>query len=197
MTVRAIPGAIAGVVVISILSIAGGVIGGTQAPAPFNTVLIIAVAVLWLFLAIALPGLILFLARRKALGSAYVITNKRCITFLPGYFSSAAVPTSYYPDLIQHMRRMSSWVFGSDAGDIVFRSVTTVTTTHHARGGTSTSVSTTYYGFLAMRNIGELEERIRDALLRDDDDDDDDDDRRRRKKKKKKKRRDDDDDDED
>ena len=101
--------------------------------------------------------------RKKALGSAYVITNKRCITFLPGWFSGPA-PTSYYPDLVQHMRRMPSWIFGDGAGDIVFRSVTTVTTTYHRRGGASTSVSTTYYGFLGIRNLDEVEGRIRHAL---------------------------------
>jgi hypothetical protein len=90
------------------------------------------------------------------------------------------------------MRRMGSWIFGGDAGDLVFRSVTTITTTHHSRGGTSTSVSTTYYGFLGIRELDHIEGLIRQTLLRDDDDDDDDD--KPRKKKKKKKPVDDDDD---
>ena len=82
------------------------------------------------------------------------------------------------------MRRMQSWFFGADAGDLVFRSVTTITTTHHQRGGTSTSVQTTYFGFIGIRNLEEIECLIRETLLSDEDDDDDEDYEPRKKRKK-------------
>ena len=149
--------------------------------------------VLWLLLAPILSIVILFMDRRAALGTVYVVTNKRCIVFNGRWFTSPKAE-SYYPDLLVHMRRMRSWFFGSEAGDLVFRSVTTVTTTHHARGGTSTSYSTTYYGFLGIRNLEDAERIIRSTLLRDDDDDEEDDDDDRPRKKKKKRRKDDEDD---
>src|SRR5262249_9025575 len=139
--------------------------------------------VFMLLFAVVICVVVLFMERRKALHTAYVITNKRCIVFSGKWFGGPS-QESFYPDLLQHMRRMGSWVFGGDAGDLVFRSVTTITTTHHRRGGTSTSVSTVYYGFLAIRNLDEIEQKIRQTLLRDDDEDDDDDDEDEKPKKK-------------
>jgi hypothetical protein len=201
MTVRGIPKAIAGVIIFVFLAIFGSVASGATLGhdnPSLAAILIGGIIVLALVFAVLVFGLVLFMERKKAIGAAYVITNKRCITFLPGWFSGPA-PTSYYPNMVQNMRRMPSWIFGGDAGDIVFRSVTTVTRTYHQRGGVSTSVSTTYYGFLGIRNLDEIEGRIRQALFADDDDDEDDDDeddrRKKKKKGKKKKRRDDDDDD--
>jgi predicted Zn finger-like uncharacterized protein len=170
MTVRAIPKVLAGVFVITILSIIFS-IGGGVALEIKNIFAYLAVGVLYLMAAAVITIVIPFMDRRKALATAYVITNKRCIVFNGAWFIRGS-PESYYPDLVAHMRPMSSWIFGDGAGDLVFRSVTTITTTHHARGGTSTSVSTTYYGFLGIRHMHEVEERIRKALLRDDDDDD-------------------------
>jgi hypothetical protein len=133
----------------------------------------------------------LVLSRKKARGTAYVITNKRCIVYTGRWFGNAWAE-SYYPNQLIHMRCMRSWFFGEGAGSVVFRSVTTITTTYHKRGGTSTSVSTTYYGFLSIRNMESIESLIRRTLLTDDDEDDDDEDDEdndRRKKKKKKKSR--------
>ncbi len=199
LTVRGIPKAIMGCFAAMIVAIVASVLGGSQAK-DYAVLIIGGIVVLWLFACLLIMALVLFMERKKALGTAYVITNKRCITMIPGWFTRAA-PTSYYPDLVQHMRRMPSWIFGADSGDIVFRSVTVITTSHSRRHGTTRSVQTPYYGFLGIRQLDEVEGRIRQALLSgdddddDDDDEDDDDDRRKKKKKKKKKRRDDDDDD--
>ncbi len=188
MTVRGIPKALVGIFVCIILAIFGSVASGTliQNNPGLTAILIGGIIVLTFILAIIIFGLVLFMERKKAIGAAYVITNKRCITFLPGWFVGPR-PTSYYPDLVQHMRRMPSWIFGGDAGDIVFRSVTTVTTTYHRHGGASTSVSTTYYGFLGIRNLDDIEERIRQALFADDEDEEEEDRRKKKKKAKKKK----------
>ena len=193
MTIRGLVPAFGGAFAITILCIILGVGLGSMMEGN-GRLLGLAAGALWLIAAPVVGGGIVFMARRKALGTAYVITNKRCIVYTAGWFGGVS-PESFYPDLLQHMRRMQSWIFGSDSGDIVFRSVTTITTTHHARGGASTSVQTTYFGFLGIRNLDETERIIRQSLLTDnDDDEDDDDDRRSRKKKKKRRRRNDDDD---
>jgi hypothetical protein len=194
MMVRALGKSALALFVITVMSIVLGAVGSSM----LGNMGYLAPILAGLFWLVATPVLVLgipFMDRRKALATAYVITNKRCIVYTASWFGSVT-PESFYPDLLQHMRTMQSWIFGADAGDLVFRSVTTITTTHHARGGTSTSVSTTYYGFLGIRNLNEVERRVREAVLVDDDEEDDDDEeeeRRRRKKKRDKRRRDDDD----
>jgi predicted Zn finger-like uncharacterized protein len=173
MTVRAVPKVILGVFVVTVFAIVLGVVGGFglenirwlgPAVAGFGWI------VLTPLIAIGIP----LMDRRKAQATAYVITNKRCICFYGRWFGAPS-QESYYPDLLQHLRRMQSWFFGADAGDLVFRSVTTITTTT-GKHGTSTSSSTVYYGFLGIRGLDEIEAKIRKALLSDDDDDEDDDD---------------------
>jgi hypothetical protein len=194
MAVRALGKSAIGIFVVTIFCVvfgvmAGGAIGLHWAIATGGAIFV------WLIFAVAIGVGVPFMDRRKALATAYVITNKRCITYTASWFGTVT-PESFYPDLLQYMRRMQSWFFGKDAGDLVFRSVTIITTTHHARGGTSTSAQTTYFGFLGIRDLDEVERKIRQSLLTDDDDDDDDDedeDDRRSRKKKEKRRRDDDD----
>jgi predicted Zn finger-like uncharacterized protein len=192
MTVRSIRKAFAGVFFFAILAVFGSIASGTQLDDKSLAKLLIGgIVVAWLVLSFVIAVMVMFMEHRRAVGSAYVITNKRCITLIPGWFTAPA-PVSYYPDLVQQMRRIPSWIFGGDSGDIVFRSVTTITRTYSRRHGTSTSVQTTHYGFLGIRQLDEVEGRIRQALLSSDDDDDDDD--RRKKNKKKNKKRDDEDD---
>jgi len=178
MTVRAVPKVILGVFVVTVFALVIGFVGGFGLEnirwlGP-------AVAALgWLVLVPLIAIGIPFMDRRKAKATAYVITDKRCICFYGKWFGSPA-QESYYPDLLQHMRRMQSWFFGADAGDIVFRSVTTITTTtsrnRHGGTSTSTSSSTVYYGFLGIRGLDEIEAKIRTTLLSDKDDEEDGDD---------------------
>jgi predicted Zn finger-like uncharacterized protein len=181
MTLRGIPKGCSGAVALGVLTIIASVMTKVQFEINLPPPIIGGIVVLWAILSFFILVLVLFMERRKALHTAYVITNKRCITFTPGWFF-APYPTSYHRDLLMHMRRMPSWIFGNDAGDLVFRSMTTITTTYHRRGGTSRSVRTTYYGFLAIRQLNEVADRIHVAIL---DQDEDDDDRRSNKKKKK------------
>ena len=173
MTVRAVPKVILGVFVVTVFAIVLGVVGGVGLEnirwlGP--TLAALGWLVLVPLIAIGIP----VMDRKKAKATAYVLTNKRCICFYGKWFGSPS-QESYYPDLLQHMRRMKSWFFGADAGDIVFRSVTTVTTTTD-KHGTRTSSSTVYYGFLGIRGLDEIEAKIRKTLLSDDDDDEDEDD---------------------
>jgi hypothetical protein len=185
MTVRSIPKCFAAGAVMLVLSIVGGGALSQAVGEAYLIFVIIGAVLLWCITVLVLSVIIMFMDRRKALGTAYVITNKRCIVFNAGWFFGPS-PVSYYPDLLQHMRPMGSWVFGDGAGDLVFRSVTTVTKTYHQRGGVSTSVSTVYYGFLGIRRMEEIQGIIINTLLygggkkkkkkkKDDDDDDDDD----------------------
>ena len=178
MMVRAIPKIFAAVFITCFLSIFAGVglLAGLGLP---PLIAIPTLIVLDLIAAMFWAVLFVFMDRKAALATAYVVTNKRCIVFQGRWFIPPEVE-SVYPDLLTHMRRLATWFFGSEAGDIVFRSVTTITTTHRQRGGSSTSSSTVYYGFLGIASMDEAENIIRNALLRDDDDDDD----RPRKKKK-------------
>jgi predicted Zn finger-like uncharacterized protein len=194
MMVRAIPKVVGGLFAMLVLCIILGA-GGIMGLELRNVFIYLALGLLYCIAAVVVAAVVIFMDRRKAMHTAYVITNKRCIVYTGRWFFSPSIE-SFYPDLLAHMRRLASWVFGGDAGDLVFRSVTTITTTHHRRGGTSTSVSTVYYGFLGIREIDRIETLIRQTLLTDnDDDDEDEEDEKPKKKKKKKKPADDDDDD--
>ena len=126
--------------------------------------------------------------RRKAMHTAYVITNKRCIVYSGRVFSPSV---ESYPIARAHAAN-GVLDLGGDAGDLVFRSVTTITTRTTPRG-TSTSVSTAYCGFPAFAKSTASNAHPSNAPT-DNDDDDDEEDEKPKKKKKKKTRGDDDDD---
>lgn len=176
-----------GAFVVTIICVVLGGAGG-MAIEGFGWLVGIAAVVLWLILVPIMFVAAFFLDSKAARNTAYVITTKRCIVYQAGWFGSPD-QESFYPDLLAQMNRMQSWFFGANAGDLVFRSVTTITTTYSRRNGTSTSSSTTYYGFLGINNLDEAERMIRETLLSGDDDDDDDDDDEDEKPKKKKKKK--------
>ena len=62
------------------------------------------------------------------------------------------------------MRRGDSWLL-ADGGDLIFRSVTTVRTSYNRQGGSSRSVTTTHYGFLAIARVKEVEKLVRETLI--------------------------------
>ena len=94
--------------------------------------------------------------------SCYALTNRRALVYKQGLFG----PTreSYSPIEVAAMRRADSWVF-AQGGDLIFRTVTTVTTSRNSRGGSSSSVTTTHYGFLAIAHIQEVERLVRETLI--------------------------------
>jgi hypothetical protein len=102
-----------------------------------------------------------FVRRHYAGRTCYVLTNRRAVVFAEGLFG----PTrdSYPPLEVAAMRRSDSWVY-SGSGDLIFRSVTIVTTSR-SRTGWSQSVKTRHYGFLAVPQINDVEKIVRETLI--------------------------------
>jgi hypothetical protein len=98
---------------------------------------------------------------KKAQGTCYALTTRRALVYKQGLFG----PTreSYSPMEVTAMRRADSWVFQS-GGDLIFRSVTVVSNSY-SRGRHSSSVTTTYYGFLAIAHVQEVEKLVRETLI--------------------------------
>jgi hypothetical protein len=99
---------------------------------------------------------------KMAQRSCYALTNRRALVFRQGLFG----PTreSYSPVEVAQMRRSDSWLFPA-GGDLIFRTVTTITTSRSSRTGTSRSVSTKHYGFLAVAQVKEVEKLVRATLI--------------------------------
>ena len=119
---------------------------------PFNSLPII-------FLIGSLGGMAVPVVRWKlAQGTCYALTNRRALVYKAGLFG----PTreSYSPMEVAQMRRSDSWVF-QDGGDLIFRSVTTVTTYSKGRP----SVRTTHYGFLSIAHVKEIDRLVRETLI--------------------------------
>jgi hypothetical protein len=92
----------------------------------------------------------------------YALTNRRVLVFKQGLFG----PTfeSYSPLEVSGMRRSDSWVF-KGGGDLIFRTVTVVRSSYSPQTGTSRSVRTIHYGFLAIPNVREIERLVRETLI--------------------------------
>jgi hypothetical protein len=111
----------------------------------------------------AVGGVVVPVLRWKlAQGTIYALTNRRALVYKQGLFG----PTreSYSPLEVAQMRRADSWLFQA-AGDVIFRSVTVITTSRNSRGGSSSSTSTTHYGFLAIAHVKEVEKLVRETLI--------------------------------
>lgn len=107
--------------------------------------------------------------RLKAHNTGYVLTNKRCLVFEPNFIGQMKL-TAYLPDIVARMRRRNSWVH-KGGGDLIFRTVTTITTTHYrdrrtgASRGSNTSVSEVHYGFMAIDEVGRVERIVNERLV--------------------------------
>jgi hypothetical protein len=94
--------------------------------------------------------------------TCYVLTNRRCIVWMCNWFGGVHME-NYNAAQLANMWRRDMWFFGKGAGDLVFRSVTTITVRTGRHGGVSQS--TTYYGFLAIENVREIEKLVRETLV--------------------------------
>src|ERR1043165_6682674 len=116
-----------------------------------------------IILVIAVGCMVVPLYRWKmAQGSCYALTNRRAIVHKQGLFGLTR--ESYSPIEVAAMRRSDSWV-ASGGGDLIFKSVTVVTTSYNQRGGSSRSVRTTHYGFLSINNVQAVEKLVRETLI--------------------------------
>lgn len=107
--------------------------------------------------------------RLKAHHTGYMLTSKRCVVFEPNFIGQVKA-TAYMPDIVAKMRRQNAWSL-KGGGDLIFRTVTTITTKHSrdrrtgAPRGSSTSVTQTHYGFLAIDNVDRVETLINKRLV--------------------------------
>jgi hypothetical protein len=120
-----------------------------------------------LFILLFLIGIIILqpiYALWKAKRTCYVLTNRRCIVWLCQWHGGIRTD-NYTPAQLTNMRRADMWVFGKGGGDVIFRTMTVITTTYRQRGGSSTSVTEYRYGFLAVERCRDVEKLIRETLL--------------------------------
>ena len=62
------------------------------------------------------------------------------------------------------MRRSDSWVFPG-GGDLIFRSVTVISSSYNRRTGYSQSRRTIHYGFLSIAHVKDVEKLVRETLI--------------------------------
>jgi hypothetical protein len=103
-----------------------------------------------------------FYRGKMAQRSWYALTNRRALVCRQGLFGP--VRESYSPMEVAGMRRRDSWLVPS-GGDLIFRTVKTVTTSYNRSGGSSSSVKTTHYGFLSIANVKEIDKLVRETLI--------------------------------
>jgi hypothetical protein len=110
-----------------------------------------------------------FFQKWRARRTCYVLTNRRAIVWQANWFGIPRM-TNYNPAELTGLRRADSW-FVKDCGDVIFKSITVITTTTY-RGartgrymGSSVSKKTYNYGFLAVRNPRAIEVLIRETLV--------------------------------
>ena len=106
--------------------------------------------------------------RLRAARTLYVLTRRRATVWEPNLLGIMTV-CDYTPDVLSRMFRRQSW-FVKGAGDLVFRSLTKITTTHtyDRRGGyrgSRTSIVKYYWGFMAIDNVTEVEKLINDQVV--------------------------------
>jgi hypothetical protein len=117
----------------------------------------LAFLILWGSIA-AIPFIYRYIASR----TCYALTNRRALVYKQGIFS----PTheSYPPLEVANMRQSNSWLF-SGCGDLIFRTVTVITTSRNPRGGSSSSVRRVHYGFLAIPQVQQVGRLVRETLI--------------------------------
>lgn len=107
--------------------------------------------------------------RWRAARTLYVLSKRRAIVWQPNWFGRMTV-RDYTPDLLSKMFRLNAW-FVKGAGDLVFRKLTQIKTTHYYGQrtgryyGSRSSITTFYWGFLAINDVAQVEQLINDQLV--------------------------------
>lgn len=100
--------------------------------------------------------------RRRYANRAYVLTNKRCLVVERAPDTAGAVEAFAMPQL-QFLFTQLSW-FVKGAGDVVLRAETNIVREHTSKG-TRSHRQTTHFGFLAIADAKDVEERVRSTLV--------------------------------
>jgi hypothetical protein len=94
--------------------------------------------------------------------TCYALTNRRALVYKEGLFGP--IRESYPPLEVANMRQSNSWLF-SGSGDLIFRTVTVITTSRNRNGTSSSSVRTVHYGFLAIAQVQDVGRLVRETLI--------------------------------
>jgi hypothetical protein len=108
--------------------------------------------------------------RRRAKKDVYLLTNQRAVVFTKTFWSRKK--DVYTPTQLTQMRTLPAWT-RKGAGDLIFKTVitiTTTTTTRRSRHGmgrssTSTNITETHYGFLAVDDYKKVDKLVRETLV--------------------------------
>jgi hypothetical protein len=113
--------------------------------------------------AVALP----IVKRLRARGTLYVLTQRRATVWEPNLIGRLTV-CDYTVEILAKMRRRNA-IFVKGAGDLVFRTLTKITTTHYrgrgGRAGSESHVQTIYWGFLAIADVARVEALINENIV--------------------------------
>jgi len=99
---------------------------------------------------------------KMATGTCYVLTNRRALVYKQGLFGPSR--ESYAPSEVADMRRADSWLMDG-GGDLIFRTVKTISTSRNPQGGSSSTVRTTHYGFLAIAHVKEIDKLVHETII--------------------------------
>lgn len=112
-------------------------------------------------------------AKKKALKTVYALTNRRALIWKAGFLWGYDFE-EYSAAEMTGMKRQNSW-FVKGAGDLVFKEekhITTTTTgagrTRHGGynpGHTTTSVQIIQHGFMALKDVAEVDKLIRREII--------------------------------
>jgi hypothetical protein len=118
--------------------------------------------------AVAIPIVKRLLARR----TFYVLTQRRATVWEPNLIGKLTV-CDYTKETLSRMKRRNA-LFVKGAGDLVFRTLTKITTTHYhtkRRGGgrqhtgSESQVQVIYWGFLAIADVAQVEALINENIV--------------------------------
>jgi hypothetical protein len=122
------------------------------------------VAGILLVAAVAIP----IVKRLRARGTFYVLTQRRATVWEPNMIGKLTV-CDYTKEILSRMKRRNA-LFVKGAGDLVFRTLTKITTTHYRStrpggGGSESQVQVIYWGFLALADVAQVEALINEHIV--------------------------------
>jgi hypothetical protein len=102
-------------------------------------------------------------ARRNAGKTYFFISTKRAVVSNTTLFGTTK--TDYHPEQLVGLLPIRSSTFGDGGGDVVFRSVVTITTTSYSSGHSGEQRSKEHFGFLGIRKAKQVADLIHIVLV--------------------------------